>query len=90
MTETEWIQKLEDEGFTEVRVCPIPPELDMPAHTHDVHTVHVILDGELVIADQAGERVFRPGDRVEFPAGTTHRGWGKQDAGRMIVGVRNN
>lgn len=81
------IQQLEKEGFQEVRVCPLPPDSKLDEHTHDEHTVHIILQGELTVTDASGSRTFKPGDRVEFPAGTTHvaRGSG---TGEMIVGVK--
>ena len=88
MNEQEWIERLNKEGFTEVRVCPIPPNVDMPEHTHDEHTVHVILDGELTITDSEGVRMFRPGDRVEFPAGARHKARGTTENGTMIIGVK--
>ncbi len=83
-----WIKNLENEGFTDVRVCPIPPSQDLPEHTHEEYTVHVILTGELIIVDNEGERVFHPGDRVEFPAGTTHKARGSIDSGTMIIGTK--
>jgi quercetin dioxygenase-like cupin family protein len=86
--EKEWIQKLEDEGFIDVRVCPIPPNQDMPEHRHDQHTVHVIIDGGLTITDTMGTRTFGPGDRIDFPPGTVHKAKGETDNGRMIIGVK--
>jgi mannose-6-phosphate isomerase-like protein (cupin superfamily) len=88
MTEQEWKDILEKEGFTDVRVCPIPPAVDAPEHTHEDHTVHVILSGGLIIIDDQGTRIFEPGERVEFPAGTTHKAKGKTSAGTMIIGVK--
>lgn len=87
MNEQAWMEKLEQEGFTDVRVCPIEPGVDSGEHTHDKHTVHVILNGELIITDHGATKTFRPGDRVEFPAGTTHKARGGSNRGRMIVGV---
>jgi mannose-6-phosphate isomerase-like protein (cupin superfamily) len=72
MTEKEWIAALEQEGFTDVRVCPIPPRSGASMHTHDQHTVHVILKGDLTITDDTGTKTFSPGSRVDFPAGTKH------------------
>lgn len=82
------MKQLEEEGYKEVRVCPIPPNNDLPEHTHDIHTVHIILDGELTIVDGESIRTFKPGDRVEFPAGTVHRARGGTGIGTMIVGVK--
>ena len=88
MTTEQWTQQLEQEGFTEIRVCPLPPNEDLPEHTHDEHTVHIILTGELTIIDAEGTHTYKPGDRVEFPAGTTHAARGATDDGTMIVGVK--
>lgn len=82
------MEKLKKEGFIDLRVCPIPPNIDTCEHTHDQHTVHVILNGELTITDSNGTRTYKPGDIVEFPAGTTHRARGNSDDGRMIIGVK--
>lgn len=83
------IKSLESEGFTDVRICPIPPAIDLPEHTHDEHTVHIILEGDLIITDATGTHTYHPGDRVEFPAGTTHIAKGTIEHGRMIIGVKH-
>lgn len=88
MTEQTWIEQLQAEGFTDVRLCPIPPNRDLPEHTHDEHTVHVVVSGELIITDHQGTTTVRPGDRIEFPAGTTHIARGATDDGTMIIGVK--
>jgi len=88
MNEADVIKQLESEGFHELRVCPIMAGFDLPEHTHDVHTVHIILEGELTVVDQEGRRVFKPGARVEFPAGTTHQAFGGANEGRMVVGFK--
>jgi quercetin dioxygenase-like cupin family protein len=87
-TNAELIKELEQEGYTDVHVCPIPPNRDFPEHTHQEDTVHIITSGELNITDRSGTRTYRPGDRIEFPAGTTHQARGSTDSGKMIVGVK--
>ena len=88
MTDGErWMEELRAEGFTDLRVCPTPPA-GSPEHTHDLHTVHVVLRGELVIEDDGGRRTYLPGDRVEFPANTTHTAGTIGGDGEMIVGVK--
>jgi mannose-6-phosphate isomerase-like protein (cupin superfamily) len=81
-------QQLISEGYSDVRVCPIPPDEDLPEHTHDEETVHVILRGGLVISDASGTASYAPGDRVKFPAGTTHVARGKGNDGKMLIGVK--
>ncbi len=84
----EWTKKLKKEGFSDIRVCPLPPNIDTDEHTHCQHTVHVILSGELTISDDNGTKIYRIGDQVEFPAGTTHRAKGNSEGGEMITGVK--
>ncbi len=79
---------MEQDGFTNVHVCPIPPNQDLPEHTHDKHTVHIILDGELTIIGAEGTYTDKLGDRVEFPAGTVHKARGATDTGTTIIGVK--
>lgn len=82
-----WIEKLQQEGFTDVRVVTILPGED-PLHTHDFDTINVLLDGEITIIDRQGSRTYRAEDRMETPAGTTHRAINGPGVGRMVVGVR--
>lgn len=88
MNEQEWTEQLQKEGFTDIRVCPLPPNQDSPQHTHDQHTVHVIMNGQLSITDGNSTKIYEPGSRIEFPAGTTHTAKGSTDDGSMIVGVK--
>jgi len=85
--EKDWIEKLQQEGFTDVHVVTIRPGED-PQHTHDFDTINVLLDGEITIIDEQGSRTFRAGDRMETPAGTTHRAVNGPTVGRMVVGIR--
>ncbi|MBI4032721.1 cupin domain-containing protein [Candidatus Berkelbacteria bacterium] len=87
-TEQELIKQLEAEGYTDVRVCPMPPTEVTPPHTHVVHTVHIILDGELTVTENGETKTCKAGDRVEFPAGTTHTARSSIDDGRMVIGVK--
>lgn len=87
MDEQALIQALIEEGYSDVKVCPLPPNEELPNHTHDEHTVQIVLEGELKITNPDGSVFFyKKGDRVEFPPGTVHTGRGT-DGGRMINGV---
>ena len=88
MNEQEWIQKLEQEGLQNVSVWRSPPNNVFGVHTHNEHTVHVILEGELIVTDQNAVKNIRPGGRIEFPAGTTHNTKCGPDGCAFIMGVR--
>lgn len=81
------MEKLKKEGFIDIRVCPLPPNENLPEHTHSQHTVHIILSGELVISDKIGTKIYKSYDRVEFPSGTIHKARGTK-TGEMVIGVK--
>lgn len=89
MTEQEWIDLITKEGYQDVRVCPINTsgEISKP-HTHDQHTVHVIIDGQLTMTDEQETVTLHKGDRFEIPAGTTHTVQTPHDGCQLLVGVR--
>ena len=90
MTPQEWTMQLEIEGFSDIRTVFIRPT-DTPPEpcTHDQETVHVIMKGTLTITDADGvATTHKQGDRIDFPAGTTHVAQTGSEGVKMIVGVR--
>ena len=87
MTEQEWLEKLKAEGFSDLRIVPIEMGED-PEHVHPLHTVNVILSGELTLIDQNGETTYRAGDRYETAPETSHKAKGGPTVGKMIIGVK--
>jgi quercetin dioxygenase-like cupin family protein len=87
MTEQEWMEKLANEGYQHLSIAKLPAEFD-DLHTHDEHTVHVMLEGELILIAESGTALLKPGDYFEIPAGTTHKAKTGQGGCRMIVGWR--
>lgn len=88
MNEQERIQKLEQEGWQHVSVFRSEPNTVFGMHTHNEHTVHVILEGELVITDLNNMKTIPAGGRVEFSVGTTHSAMAGPEGCVFIVGVR--
>lgn len=39
MDEKVWIEKLREEGFSDLRVCPVEPVANPGEHTHDQHII---------------------------------------------------
>lgn len=81
---------LEGDGFTNIKVVSIRPNDIAPEpHTHDQETAHVILKGKLLITDAAGvTATYEQGDRIDFPAGTTHVMKTGPEGVKMMVGVK--
>lgn len=88
MTKEDWILELEKLGFVEIEEVEISAGVDTEEHTHDLHTAHVILEGQLIVQDSNGETTYRQGDFVEFPKGTTHIAFGGDVVGKMLVGFK--
>ncbi len=88
--EKQLIEKLMHEGYTNVRACPVgePGKPFSDEHTHDVHTVHIITDGELTLIDKNGTHVLKKGMRFEIPAGTRHIAKTGPKGCRFVVGVK--
>lgn len=88
MTEQDYIQELKKEGFQNVQVVHMDAETFLDSHTHNQITAHVILSGELTTEDSSGVQIFKPGDKVFFPAGTTHTARIGNQPFSMIVGFK--
>ena len=88
MNQQQWMEQLEKEGFSNLMVPTLPADTDMGVHTHDEHTVHVILHGELVLTEAGEVQVLKEGDKFEIIAGTTHSAKTGPEGCTMIVGVK--
>jgi quercetin dioxygenase-like cupin family protein len=88
ITQDEWTKKLDEEGFSSIEIVTVMPKGTPGPHTHDTETVHVILQGELTITDENGETTYREGDRLDFPAGTTHTATFGKAGCSMIVATK--
>jgi quercetin dioxygenase-like cupin family protein len=89
MTEQEWLEQLNKEGYSQRCFAhSFEPNQEMLEHTHDVATVHVILEGELILIEKDGNKTIKAGERIEIPAGTTHSAKAGPNGLRMIVGEK--
>ena len=89
MTEQEWLERLREEGITGLTVVHMDPNTVKEEHTHEVHTIHVILEGELTLVDAHASHTYVPQQRVNILKGTTHVAKFGPDGCTMIVGVRD-
>jgi quercetin dioxygenase-like cupin family protein len=88
MTEQEHINQLQQDGWKNVRVLRFEPGKDLGQHTHEEQSVHVILEGEIFVTDEDGTKIYEKGDRIEFPAGTTHSAAVGTESFAMVVGMK--
>ncbi|MBI3256066.1 MAG: cupin domain-containing protein [Candidatus Andersenbacteria bacterium] len=88
MTHQEWIEKLTQEGYKEITVCPNAPNATFPEHTHHEPTVHIILEGEFTLTEKGRSITHKVGDRFEIPAGTAHTAMCGPTGCTFIVGIK--
>jgi quercetin dioxygenase-like cupin family protein len=66
------VKQLHGEGFLHTYVWQDGPNASYPDHTHPVETAHIILDGEMTVAQCGETRKFVAGERCDVPAGAVH------------------
>lgn len=65
-------RQLHREGFPHTYVWQDAPNAFYPDHTHAVETAHIILDGEMTLAQGGETRTYSAGERCDVPAGSVH------------------
>lgn len=88
MNQQEWTKQLQQEGFSDIGICPNRPNEDFGEHTHDQQTVHIIMQGSLIVTDEHGKKIYHEGDRLDVPAGTTHTAKSGSVGCTFLVGVK--
>lgn len=87
MQEKDWVDLLKDEGFSDVYIWEDKPGFEYPEHTHEKHTVHIIISGEMELLDSKGSRrLLKTGERFDIPAGTSHSAKMGAAGCRYVVG----
>jgi len=88
MNQQEWTDQLEHEEFSDLGVCPNGPNTNFGTHTHEQHTIQVVLRGFLIVKDSHGQKTYHVGERLEVPAGTTHQAKCGPAGCTFLVGVK--
>jgi quercetin dioxygenase-like cupin family protein len=88
MTQEAWESQLKSEGFSDLAVHTFPPNMRFGVHTHEEDSVHIMLKGELTLIETGDPMVFREGDRINIPAGTTHDAYAGADGFTFLVGEK--
>jgi len=65
-------RQLHSEGFLHTYVWQDGPNAHYPDHTHASETAHIILDGEMTLAQGDSTQTYGAGERCDVPAGAAH------------------
>jgi mannose-6-phosphate isomerase-like protein (cupin superfamily) len=65
-------RQLHEEGFLHTYVWQDGPNAFYPDHTHATETAHIILSGEMTLAQGGETHVYGVGERCDVPAGAVH------------------
>ncbi len=65
-------EKLEQDGYRHVCVIEDPPNKFYKNHAHLADTAHIILEGQMTLFLETGEKTAREGERFDVPKGDIH------------------
>ncbi len=88
MTENELAAQLQREGFRHTYVWEDGPNTTYPDHKHPLQTANIVLTGEVTITVDGKSRTYRPSDRCDIAANTTHSAVMGPLGCRYLVGER--
>jgi mannose-6-phosphate isomerase-like protein (cupin superfamily) len=86
--ERELQNQLRSEGFSHTFVWQDSACAHYSDHTHGGLTAHIILDGEMTLTMAGESRTYRPGERVDVPAGAVHAAQMGPRGCRYLVGEK--
>ena len=81
-------KQLHAEGFLHTYVWQDGPNAHYPDHAHSTETAHIILDGEMTLAQSGETRTYKAGERVDVPAGAVHSAKMGPRGCRYLIGER--
>ena len=88
MTEEEFRERLEAEGFIDPHLYQAKPGPVAPMHSHDKSIMSLVLKGEFTMITENGERKYKVGDCCLNPAGTMHTEQFGSDGTTFLVGTK--
>lgn len=81
--------RLAREGFGDLEVKSIAPNVINTAHSHPYDVLALVLAGEATLDCGDGPRTYRPGDVVDVAAGVVHTEHYGPDGYTFLVGRRH-
>ena len=72
MDKPEFETALREQGYQEVADRRMEPNKTNPEHSHEFDAKLLVLEGEMTIVSNGGERLYRSGDTFAITAGCRH------------------
>jgi quercetin dioxygenase-like cupin family protein len=88
MTEEEYRNQLEQEGFSDIRVRTDAPETIYPPHTHPVTVAHIVLADQMRLTLAGKLHLLHAGDRLDVPAEALHEAEIGGEGATYMIGDR--
>jgi quercetin dioxygenase-like cupin family protein len=88
MNRQDFEAELRREGYGEVVDRRMEPGVFNPEHHHDFEARLLVLEGEMTIARNGGEEIFRAGDSFAMPLGCVHSERAGAAGTRYLAGRR--
>ena len=89
MEQEEFKALLSKEGFEEVAVVTREPNGHVDEHVHTFEAKALILDGEIRLRLEDGERLYRPGQVFHILASVPHIEWYGPQGVKYLVGRKS-
>jgi len=88
VTAEEFRKQLEHEGFAEIVTVEWPANGELGTHSHPFASRALVLAGEITLAVDGSERLYRPGEVFQLASGQPHTERYGPAGVRYLVGRR--
>jgi quercetin dioxygenase-like cupin family protein len=88
MNRTEFESECHAQGYHEIVDRRMDANTTNPEHSHEFDARLLVLEGDLTIAREGGEQLYRAGDTLEMTAGCQHTERSGPAGARYLAGRR--
>ena len=88
MNRTEFESECQAQGYLEIIDRPMEANTINPEHSHEFDAKLLVLEGEMTITSNGGERLYGAGDTFAMTAGCRHTEQSGVDGVRYLAGRR--
>jgi quercetin dioxygenase-like cupin family protein len=84
----QFTERLKAEGFQEILTREIPPNQDIPQHSHAWDARGLTLKGYFKVVSASGEQLCPPGQYFDLAADTPHTETAGPEGATLLIGRR--